>query len=169
MDYTMLNIIIVQIIIVMINTYIATTENKIRIYVVTFLFNLANLIMYFINDDIPTATLYIVITIRSFIYIFKDSCKTVVIPVVMILLQLIVGFTSIENIWQLIPIIIPCLVCYYMWFCKTTQQLRIWNAICNGFWAIYNLKTGLYIVMLNRIITVFINLFAYANNRNINK
>lgn len=116
----MLDIIVVQIIIVMINTYIATTENKIRIYVVTFLFNLANLIMYFINDDIPTATLYVVITIRSFIYIFKDSCKTVIIPVVMILLQLIVGFMSIENIWQLIPIIIPCLVCYYMWFCKTT-------------------------------------------------
>lgn len=161
----MLNIIIVQIIIVLINAYIATTEKKTRIYIVTFLFNLANLIMYYINDDSATAILYVIITTRSFIYIFKDRFKTIVIPMLMILIQLLIGFKNIENLWQLIPIITPCLVCYYMWFCRTTQQLRIWNAVCNGFWGIYNLKTGLYIVMVNRFITVAVNVVSYLKNR----
>ena len=39
----MLNIIIAQIIVVLINVYIANTENKFRLYFVTFLFNLSNL------------------------------------------------------------------------------------------------------------------------------
>lgn len=51
-----------------------------------------------------------------------------------------------------------------MWFCKTTQQLRIWNAICNGLWGIYNFQTGLYIVMISRIITVIVNVFAFIKN-----
>lgn len=161
----MLNVIIMQCIVVAINIYIANTENKFRIYFVTFLFNFANLLMYAFNNDKTTAIIYIVISIRSFVYIFKDKIKTPIVPIIAILAQLIVGFNSIENIWQLIPIITPCLVCYYMWFCKTTQQLRIWNAICNGAWGVYNFKTGLYIVMISRIITVIANLQAYFKNR----
>lgn len=164
----MLNIIIAQLIVVLINIYIANTENKFRLYFVTFLFNLANLIMYLINEDKVTAILYIIITVRSFIYIFKDKFKTPIVPIIAILVQLFVGFKKIENIWQLIPIIIPCLVCYYMWFCKTTQQLRIWNIICNAAWAIYNLQTGLYIVMISRIATVLANLIAFLKNKNNN-
>lgn len=161
----MLNVIIMQCIVVAINIYIANTENKFRIYFVTFLFNFANLLMYAFNNDKTTAIIYIIISIRSFIYIFKDKIKTPIVPIIAILAQLIVGFNSIENIWQLIPIIVPCLVCYYMWFCKTTQQLRIWNAICNSAWGIYNFKTGLYIVMISRIITVIANLQAYFKNK----
>ena len=52
-----------------------------------------------------------------------------------------------------------------MWFSKNTQELRIWNAICNGLWGIYNLMTGLYIVMMSRIITVIINLVVYKENK----
>ena len=125
--------------------------------------------MYFINDDKTTAILYISITIRSFIYIFKDKFKTIIVPVIAILIQLFVGFKNIENICQHIPIITPCLVCYYMWFCKTTQQLRIWNMICNGLWGLYNFKTNLYIVMVSRIITVIANLVAYTKSRKIQK
>lgn len=161
----MIEIILMQIIVVLINIYIANTENKFRLYFVTFLFNLSNLIMYLVNNDQVTAILYIIITIRSFIYIFKDKFKTAIIPIIAILVQLIIGFKEIENIWQLIPIIIPCLVCYYMWFCKTTQQLRIWNMICNAAWGLYNFKTSLYIVMCSRIITVIINLIAYLKNK----
>ncbi len=165
----MLDIIIAQIIVVLINIYIANTENKKGIYFVTFLFNFANLIMYLINDDKTTAILYIIITLRSFVYIFKDKFKTIIIPIIAILVQLIVGFKNIENIWQLIPIITPCLVCYYMWFCKTTQQLRIWNMICNGLWGLYNFKTELYIVMISRIVTVLANLMAYLKNKKYDK
>lgn len=161
----MIEVIIAQIIVVLINTYIATTENKKNIYIVTFLFNFANLVMYLLNGDKATSIIYIVISLRSLIYIYKDRFKTIIVPIICILAQLFIGFTNIENIWQLIPIIVPCFVCYYMWFCKTTQQLRIWNAICNGLWGIYNFQTGLYIVMISRIITVIVNVFAFIKNR----
>lgn len=158
-----MQIIITQIIVVLINYYIATTENKKNIYIVTFLFNFSNLLMYLVNEDKVTAMIYIIITARSFIYVYKDKFKGHLIPILAILIQLFIGFSNIENIWQLIPIIIPCLVCYYMWYSQTTQQLRLWNAFCNTFWAIYNFKTGLYIVMISRIITVLINLIAFIN------
>ena len=146
---------------VLINFYIATTENKKNIYITTFLFNFANLLMYLFNNDYTTSIIYILISIRSFLYIFQDKFKTVFLPFLCIFLQLVVGFNNLDTIWHIIPILTPCLVCYYMWFCKTTQELRIWNAICNGLWGIYNFKSGLYIVMISRIVTVLINVFAY--------
>lgn len=159
-----MDLILTQIVVVLINFYIATTENKKNIYIVTFLFNFANLIMYFFNGDKTTVFIYIVISIRSFIYIYKDKFKTILIPIIAIIVQLFVGFNNIENLWQLIPILVPCFVCYYMWFSKNTQELRIWNAVCNFLWGIYNLVTGLYIVMISRFLTVIFNLFAYMKN-----
>ena len=161
----MVEIIVTQLIVVLINAYIATTEKIKNIYIVTFLFNLANLIMYAVKGDKTTSLIYIVINIRSLVYIYKDKIKSPIVPFIAIALQLIVGFTTIENIWQLIPILTPCWVCYYMWFCKTTQQLRINNAICNFAWLIYNFKTGLYIVAISRLITVLNNIVVYTRNR----
>lgn len=162
-------LIITQIIIVFINYYIATTENKKNIYIVTFLFNFANLLMYFFNDDKTTTITYIIIALRSLIYIYKDKLKTHIIPILFISLHLFIGFYNIKNIWELIPIIIPSLVCYYMWYSKNTQELRLWNAFCNACWSIYNLKTGLYIVMISRIITVIMNLSQYVKKNKIKK
>ena len=160
-----MKIIVIQFIIVLINYYIANTENIKRIYVVTFLFNLSNLIMYLFNKDKTTTILYIIITLRSLVYIYRDKLKTVLIPIIAILVQLIVGFTTIDNAWQLIPIVIPCYVCYYMWFNKTTQQLRLSNAFCNFMWFVYNMKTGLYIVAVSRLITTVNNIMAYRKNK----
>ena len=60
---------LMQIIIVIVNIYISFTEKKKRIYIATFLLNLAQLIMYFFNSDLTTALIYVVIVIRSFVYI----------------------------------------------------------------------------------------------------
>ena len=158
-------VIVAQIIVVLINIYIANTENKKRLYGVVFLFNFVNMCMYFFNDDMATTAIYLVITIRSFIYIYKDKFKGNIIPVVAIIVQLIVGFRFIDNVWQLIPIFVPCIVCYHMWYGKTTQELRIYNAICNALWAIYNIKTHLYIVAISRAIITIANIEAYCRKR----
>lgn len=42
---------LMQIISVIVNTYIAFTEKKKRIYIATFLLNLAQLLMYFFNNE----------------------------------------------------------------------------------------------------------------------
>ena len=71
---------LMQIISVIVNTYIAFTEKKKRIYIATFFLNLAQLFMYFFNNDLTTALIYIVIVVRSLVYIYKDKFKTNIIP-----------------------------------------------------------------------------------------
>jgi hypothetical protein len=60
---------LMQIITIIVNIYIAYTEKKKRIYIATFLLNLSQLIMYLFNNDLTTGLIYIVIVVRSFIYI----------------------------------------------------------------------------------------------------
>ena len=152
---------LMQILSVIVNTYIAFTEKKKRIYIATFLLNLAQLLMYFFNNDMTTTLIYIVIVIRSLIYIYKDKFKTNIIPYVIIVIQLLIGFSTIETPIQILSIILPCYTCWYLWFYESTQKIRVGNIISNLTWGIYNICTGLYIVLIMRAITVLSNLIAY--------
>lgn len=157
---------LMQIISVIVNTYIAFTEKKKRIYIATFLLNLAQLLMYFFNNDTTTGLIYIVIVFRSLIYIYKDKFKTNIIPFLAIGIQLLIGFLTIETPIQILSILIPCYTCWYLWFYDTTQKIRIGNIIANLAWAVYNICTGLYIVLIMRAITVASNLIAYIKYKN---
>ena len=166
-----MGVLFAQIVVVFINTYIAFTENKKRIYIVTFLFNLSNLVMYLVNKDKTTAIIYIVITVRSLVYVFKDTIVkkwgkwSVVVPILSIALQLAIGLYQMENLWQLIPVLTPCYVCYYLWFYNTTQKLRVGNIVGNSMWFIYNTATELYIVAISRLVTVAVNTAAFVSKR----
>lgn len=160
-----MSVIIIQIISVLINSYIAFAKNIKHIYIVTFLFNLSLMILYLVNQDKTTFIIYIIITIRSFIYIYKDKFKTNIIPWIAIIIQLILGILTMDNIWQVISILTPCYSCYYLWYSKNTQELRIGNIIANSLWLIYNLVVGLYIVMIMRFITVIMNIIAYNKHK----
>ena len=166
----MVQLILAQIAVCIIQYYIATTEKIKNIFWVTFLFNFANLICYFFNGDISTVLLYILICIRTFVYIFRDKLKlhkwSVIISFGFIAIQLVVGFATMTSYWQIIPILTPCYVCYYMWFYETTQKLRIGNIIGNANWCVYNTVTGLYIVAIGRLVTVIMNLVTYIKRRN---
>ena len=165
----MIQLILTQIVVCIIQYYIATTEKTKNIFWVTFLFNFFNGLCYFFNGDMPTVYFYIVICVRSFIYIYKDKIKVhkwhPVVPIFFIGVQILVGILTLDNYWQLIPMIMPCYVCYYMWFYDTTQKLRIGNIIGNSAWFIYNTATGLYIVAAGRLITVIMNLVTYIKRR----
>lgn len=156
---------IMQIVTVIVNMYIAFTEKKKRIYIATFLLNLSQLIMYFFNNDLTTAFIYIVIVIRSLIYIYKDKFKTNIIPYVAILIQLIIGYFTIENAVQILSVLIPCYSCWYLWFYKDTQKLRIGNIIANTVWAVYNIYNGLYIILIMRSMTIGSNAIAYIRRK----
>lgn len=152
---------LMQIITVIVNIYISFTEKKKRIYIATFLLNLAQLIMYFFNSDLTTALIYIVIVVRSFIYIYKDKIKNDLIPYLIIMIQITIGFATIENSLQILSILIPCYSCWYLWFYNDTQKLRVGNIIANTVWAIYNVYTGLYIILIMRAITIGSNFIAF--------
>ena len=157
---------LMQVITVLVNIYISFTEKKKRIYVATFLLNLSQLFMYYFNNDITTTLIYIIITVRSFIYIYKDKFNTDFIPYLAIALQLGIGFATIENKMQILSIIIPCYSCWYLWFYNDTQKLRVGNILANTAWAVYNIATGLYIVLIMRAITIISNIIAYEKRRN---
>lgn len=156
-------VILMQIITIIVNIYISFTERKNRIYIATFLLNLSQLILYFVNDDITTGLVYIIIVVRSLIYIYKDKFKSNIIPYFIIAIQLIIGFATMDNALQILSILIPCYSCWYLWFSKDTQQLRVGNIIANTAWAVYNVCDGLYIILIMRAMTIGSNLIAYIN------
>ena len=67
---------------------------------------------------------------------------------------------------QIMSILIPCYSCWYLWFSKDTQKLRIGNIIANILWGIYNICCGLYIILIMRAITITSNLVAYIKRKN---
>ena len=156
---------LMQIITILVNIYISFTEKKKRIYIATFLLNLSQLLMYMFNNDLTTTLIYIVITVRSFIYIYKDKFKTDIVPYLAILIQLIIGYYTIENTMQILSVLIPCYTCYYLWFYNDTQKIRIGNIIANTLWGVYNIATGLYIVLIMRAMTIISNIVAYIRRR----
>jgi len=157
---------IMQIVTIIVNIYIAFTEKKKRIYIATFLLNFSQLIMYFYDGDLTTALIYIVIVIRSFIYIYKEKIKTNSIPYIIIIIQVLIGVLTIETKLQLISIVISCYSCWYLWFYNNIQKLRIGNIIANTAWAIYNICNGLYIILIMRAITIASNWIAYIKRKN---
>lgn len=152
---------LMQVITILVNIYISFTENKNRIYIATFLLNLSQLLMYWFNNDLTTTLIYIVITIRSFIYIYKNKFKTNFLMYIAIIIQLIIGFFTIEQNIQILSILIPCYTCWYLWIYNDTQKIRIGNIIANILWAVYNIATGLYIILIMRVITITSNIIAY--------
>ncbi len=100
----MIKLILTQIIVCIIQYYIATTEKTKNIFLVTFLFNFFNGLCYYLNKDMPTVYLYIVICVRSFIYIYKDKIKIhkwhPIIPFLFIGVQIVVGILTLDNYWQ---------------------------------------------------------------------
>lgn len=159
-------VVLMQIVTIIVNIYISFTERKKRIYIATFLLNLAQLFMYLFNGDLTTALIYIVIVARSFIYIYKDKFKKNIIPYIAMALQILIGCFTIENSVQIFSVLISCYSCWYLWFYNDTQKLRVGNIIANTAWAIYNVCGGLYIILIMRAITITSNMVAYIKRKN---
>lgn len=149
--------------------YQSRTENKKNIYLTTFLFNMSCLLVYLAIGEISTVLSYILITVRSYIYMFKDKLHYHIIPIGFIVIHLIVGFMSITNPWQLLSILAPSFTCFYMWYGKDTQQLRLGNIVNASLWLVYNIYCGLYILCINRVITIGSNVIAYVQKRHSGK
>ena len=156
---------LMQVLTIISNIYISFTEKNKRIYIATFLLNFSQLIMYFFNDDLTTGLIYIVITVRSFLYIYKDIFKTNIVPYTAMIIQLLIGYFTIQSKLQIISVLIPCYSTWYLWFYNDTQKLRIGNVVANTAWAVYNVYSGLYIILIMRFMTIGSNLIAYIRRK----
>lgn len=159
-------VIFMQIITLIINIYMSFTENQKRIYIAVFLQNFAQLLLYGFNNDLTTTLIYVMISIRSILCVYKDRFKTDLIPYAIINIQLLIGCFTLENALQLIAVLMPCYSCWYLWFYNDTQKIRIGNVIANAAWGVYNLCTGLYIITIMRIIIIVSNVTAYIKRKN---
>ena len=163
-------LIITQIVIVIIGVYLAFTENKKGIYLVTFLFNLGTFIMYMLNHDSGAAISAALLSVRAFIYIYREQLKIrmgkfgAIIPIFFILLHIVLGGIALETPWQLLCIAAPVLTTAYMWWGHNTQDLRAGNFIAYGMWALYEAVTGLYIVMASDLVQTVIFGVAFIMN-----
>ena len=149
--------------------YIAFTRKKRNVLIATFLINLAQTVCYFIVSDTAAFYISIVITVRTFVYIFSERLKrhrwSVVIPIAAIAVHLAVGVMSIETPLQLITMLTPCFTCYYLWFFRDTQRIRVGNIVGNALWLVYNCLGGLWILALTRVWTIALNAAAYLRYR----
>ena len=169
----LISLIVFQVISLIFQFFIANIKNRTYVMILTFLLNISNLLCYLLNDDMTAFYSAIIICIRTFVYIFMEKIKEHkwhwIIPSIAIIIQFFIGMKTIGNIFELIPILVPCYTCYYLWFYANLQKLRVGNMIGNTLWFVYNVVTGLYILSLSRIITVAINGESYIKNRNRNR
>ena len=108
--------------------------------------------------DITIVLMYMSISVRSFLYVYKDKFYGNWLPIVAIIVQLVLGCATIENPLHILAIVLPCFVCWYMWFWQDDKQkIRFGNVINNGGWGIYNALTGLWIVVIMRVFVVACN------------
>lgn len=163
-------LIIIQLVVVAQGVYLAFTENKRNIYLFTFLFNLASLVMYAFNRDLTASVSCAVLTVRAFIYIYKDRLRASLsrvnaslIPIFFILLHAVMGAVTMDRPIQILSVLAPMLTTAYMWWGKNTQDLRMGNFLAYTLWAVYELITGLYIVMVSDMINAltFLTFFIY--------
>lgn len=163
------SLILAQLATVAVQAYIANTKSARRVLVATFLFNFANMLCYWLNGDMTTVYLYVVICVRSLVYVAREELKprrlSWLIPAGFIAIQLAVGLSTMTNPWQILPTLIPCYTIYYLWNYDTLQRLRVGNMVANGAWGVYNIATGLYIVAIGRLATVLLNAGAWRRNR----
>lgn len=150
---------IMQLVVLFVSIYISFTPKIKHIFVADFIVNVSLLACYVILADITTAIMYVCISVRSFVYIYKDRLMSHAwIPWAAIAAQVVLGFATIENPFQIISIFIPCWVCWYMWYWHDDKQkIRFGNIVNNGCWGIYNGVVGLWIVVLMRVIVVASN------------
>ena len=149
--------------------YIAFTQKKRNVLAATFLINLAQTVCYYIANDTAAFYIAIVITIRTFVYIFSERLKkyrwSILVPITAIAIHLAIGFMTIETPMQLITMLTPCFTCYYLWFFRRTQSIRVGNIVGNALWLVYNCLGGLWILALTRVWTIALNAAAYLRYR----
>lgn len=157
---------VLQVVGVVLNIFIAYAHDTKKIYGLTFLFNLANLLLYFVTRDWGAAVSGTLITVRSLAYIFKERIPGDWLPWVFSALHIVLGTMAFESPWQLCIIVAPVAICFAMWFWKGQfQKLRVGNIINATLWMVYNFHMGLYLIGLCRFATVVANGSALWKNR----
>ena len=162
----------IQILSLITGVWSAFTRKKFFVLLSTAIFNTSMLLCYIVTKDYVALGSSILICTRSIIYLYKEKLSRFnIIPFLFISLHIITGIIKLQNPYQIITIVAPCLICYCFWFVDNLQEIRLFNTINSILWFMYMIHCELYISSINYILNciIFIISYLYYKHYNINK
>ncbi len=161
---------ILQIIALIFYAYIAFSHKKRNVLITVFVHNFTCLILSVVINDFSAVYSYILVNLRSFIFLYQDRLKknqyTNAIPVGICILHIILGISSVERWYQIPTIIGPIVLTLSFWFENNRQRMRAEQSFSDAMWLIYNAFAGLYILCITRVMMITISLIAIYKNKN---
>lgn len=149
------------------NTYCAFTKNKQRVYIATMLFNIFCLLTGFFQHNYGLVISYCIICYRSIIMLMKNKIKKwyCIFPLTFIAMHIVFGIVTWTSFWDIIPIITPIITGCVLWYFNNLQIYRCNNIVNSMLWMIHNIYSQSYILVVVRIYTIVVNIFALIKNK----
>lgn len=154
---------IVQIFQVIYSCYIMFLNKKKHMLINMFISNAISLIMFFIADLKSALLTTIIITIRSFLFMFRDKYKTNLIFYFCLILHILSGIITFDGFISLLPMLTAVISVFIIWF-GNEQQIRFGLIIPNTIWVIYYCIFGLYISAVFNITVIISQIISYIKN-----
>ena len=137
-------------------------KNKQKIILYACISNLISLMLFLVTGRYDGVTATVVIWIRCILFLYKDKYKTTLILWLCVTAHIIVGILSYNDIFSLITIITPILICFAYWYGSALVIKHVSN-IVNTFWIIYYIYVGLYLTAINTLINIILSMIAIFN------
>lgn len=159
-------VIIIQIVQVIYSIYIMFLDKKKNMLINMFISNLISLILFQVAGLGAASLTTIFITLRSFLFMFKEKYKTNIVFWVCLGLHVMAGILTFTGISSILPCITAVISVVVLWF-GNEQQIRIGTTIANLIWVGYYLINGIYISAVTNIIIILFTILSYIkNNKN---
>ena len=159
--------VISQLLALICNTYTAFAKNTKRIYIANCLFNFFAMITGLLQKDYGLCVSYGIIIYRSILMIYKSSVKQKYkhFSITFILLHIIFGIVTWQNIWSIIPIVTPIITGLVMWYSDDLQLYRKNNVVNNLLWLAHNINSCSYILAITRTYAIIVNVIALIQHK----
>lgn len=134
-------------------------KSKDRIILYACISNLVSILLFLMVGRVDGIVSVMVIWVRCMLFLRRDKYKTNIIVWLCAIAHLIVGIISYDDIFSLITILVPIVVCFTYWYgsALTIKYVSIIVGIC---WIVYYLYVELYITVLNTLVNIVLSLIS---------
>lgn len=156
-------LIIVQIFQIIYSSYIMFLKKKKNMLLHMFIGNAISLTIFAIADLKSAFLTTIFITVRSFLFMFRDKYKTNLIFYFCLFLHLLPGIITYDGLISLLPSITAIIAIFVIWF-GNEQQIRLGLIIPNFIWVIYYCVFEIYISAAFNIIVIIFEIISFITS-----
>lgn len=126
-------------------------KNKVILYAC--FSNLVSILIFALNDRLDGALSVIIIWLRCILFLFRDKYKTNIVVWICAIAHIIVGVISYTDVFSIITISVPVIICFTYWY-GSILSIKYISNILSIFWIIYYIYLGLYITAINTVISI---------------